>query len=63
MLHDRGTPNVKTRAIRSQAIEGIGSMEGSTTREVSPNNNLPHERPTLRWSDEIVWTAWRHADL
>ena len=30
----------------SQASEGKGSEEGATTREVSPNNNLPHERPT-----------------
>lgn len=38
-------PNVKTRAISSQASEGIGSEEGSTTRRVSPNNNPSHERP------------------
>ena len=40
-------PNVKTRAISSQASEGKGSEEGSTTRFVSPNNNQTHERPTL----------------
>ena len=39
------TPNVKTRAISSQAIEGKGSMEGSETTRVSPNNNLSHELP------------------
>jgi len=38
------TPNVKSRAISSQAMKGEGFMEGSTTRRVSPNNNLAHER-------------------
>lgn len=40
-----GSPNVKTRAISSQAPEGIGSGEGSETTRVSPNNNLSHECP------------------
>jgi hypothetical protein len=31
----------------SQASEGEGSEEGATTRELSPNNNTPHERPPL----------------
>lgn len=31
----------------SQASEGNGSEEGATTREMSPNNNSLHERPTL----------------
>lgn len=44
----RETPNVKPRAILSQAIEGNGSIEGATTRRVSPNNNLSHERPTRK---------------
>lgn len=43
-----GTPNVKTRAISIQAIEGKGSMEGSTTMKVSPNNNPSQERPTRK---------------
>lgn len=39
----------------SQAAEGPGSAEGVTTREVSPNNNLLHERPTpVLTGDEIV---------
>lgn len=42
------TPNVKTRTISSQAIEGKGSMEGSETTRVSPNNNLLHECPTRK---------------
>lgn len=42
-----GSPNVKTRVILSQATEGLGSVEGATTRRVSPNNNLSHERPSL----------------
>lgn len=29
----RGTPNVKPRAILSQAAEGYGSAEGATTRQ------------------------------
>lgn len=37
----------KTRAIPSQAIKGIGFMEGVTTTRVSPNNNPLQERPTL----------------
>lgn len=41
------SPNVKARAISSQASEGEGSEEGSTTRRVSPNNNPAHERPAL----------------
>ena len=32
--------------ILSQAVEGVGSTEGATTRETSPNSNSPHERPT-----------------
>ena len=40
-----GTPNVKTRAISSQALEGIGSKEGSETTTVSPNNNPLQEFP------------------
>lgn len=43
-----GYPNVKTRAIRSQALEGISSNEGSETMRVSPNNNLSHECPTRK---------------
>lgn len=43
-----GYPNVKTRAISSRAIEGIGSMEGSETNWVSPNNNPIHEYPTRK---------------
>jgi len=31
----------------SQASLGENFEEGATTREVSPNNNLPHERPPL----------------
>ncbi len=46
-------PNVKSRAISSRTIEGMGSMEGSTTRKVSPNNNLSHEHPAPQ-GDEIV---------
>jgi len=37
------TPNVKTRAISIQAVEGLGSTEGSETTKVSPNNNPSHE--------------------
>jgi len=44
-LHNREYPNVKARATRSQAVEGIGSTEGSTTTRMSPNNNFSHERP------------------
>jgi 5-methylcytosine-specific restriction endonuclease McrA len=33
------TPNVKTRAISSEAAEGKGSAERSTTRLTSPNSN------------------------
>lgn len=43
-----GYPNVKTRAISSRAIEGKGSMEGSETNWVSPNNNPIHEHPTRK---------------
>lgn len=42
------TPNVKSRAISNQAIEGKGSMEGSETMMVSPNNNPSHECPTRK---------------
>lgn len=43
-----GTPNVESRAISSQAMKGVGFMEGSTTRFLSPNNNRTHERPSLQ---------------
>ena len=33
----------------SQALEGIGSKEGATTTETSPNSNSPHERPAPRF--------------
>jgi hypothetical protein len=36
------TPN---GTISSQAARGIGLAEGSETRGLSPNNNIPHERP------------------
>jgi len=42
------TPNVKTRTISSQALEGIGTKEGSTTISLSPNNNSWHECPTRK---------------
>ncbi len=42
------TPNVKTRAISSQAAMGEGIAEGSTTIGVSPNNNPRQERPTRK---------------
>jgi len=37
----------KDMVILSQATEGVGSVEGATTRETSPNSNSPHERPPL----------------
>jgi hypothetical protein len=40
-------------AIPSQATEGIGSVEGVTTREVSPNNNPLHETPTGNGRDSL----------
>jgi hypothetical protein len=36
---------LKDMMILSQATVGIASVEGATTRELSPNNNTPHERP------------------
>ena len=51
------SPNVKTRAISSEAVEGIGSTERSTTRRVSPNNNPAHERPASRTDEDIVCTC------
>ena len=59
----RESPNVKTRAIRSQTVEGKGSTEGSETRKVSPNNNPSHERPRPKRGYEIVRAAWKHAEL
>ncbi len=50
----RGHPNVETRTILSQAIEGKGSMEGAETRRVSPNNNPAHERPAPLEGGKIV---------
>jgi len=39
------SPNVKSRAISSQALEGNGSNEGSETMQMSPNNNSAQECP------------------
>jgi len=49
-------PNAKTRATGSQALEGIGSKEGSEANGVSPNNNPLQECPipyynVKRWSE------------
>ena len=38
-----GNKNNGDWAISSQAFEGKGSREGSTTRQMSPNNNSAHE--------------------
>jgi len=48
------TPNVKTRAIPSQASEGKGPLEGVTTIEVSPNNNPRQEYPTREGRDSLL---------
>jgi len=40
--------------ISSQVVEGKGSTEGSEAREMSPNNNFPHEnRPTHAVEDMV----------
>jgi hypothetical protein len=49
------TPNVKSRAILSQATKGIGFVEGATTMKVSPNNNPSHERPTRKGKDSLSY--------
>jgi hypothetical protein len=38
----------------SQAVEGEGSTEGVTTREVSPNNNPLHETPARKGRDSLA---------
>ena len=52
-----GYKNDVDLAISNQATEGTGSVEGSETRSVSPNNNLTHERPTSFNDDDIVRTS------
>ena len=55
------SPNVKTRAISSQAtMERL--VEGSTTMRVSPNNNPSHECPTRkgRYSLSIMDNMMKH---
>lgn len=41
--------------ISSQVVEGKGSTKGSEAREMSPNNNFPHEnRPTQPRVEDMV---------
>lgn len=51
------------QAISSQAMKGVGFMEGSQTSSLSPNNNMSHERaaPTTV-GDDIVGSAWKLAE-
>ena len=46
-----GTPNVKSRAISRE----VGSL-----KELDPSETI--RRPSL-WEDDIVRSAWRHAEV
>lgn len=49
--------------ISSQAMMGVVIMEGSQTREMSPNNNSLHERAAPNvFGDDIVGSALKDAE-
>ena len=50
-----GHPNVKSRAIPSQATVGIGAVEGVTTRSLTPKNNGSHETPARKGRYSLSW--------